>query len=51
MHEIYHDEGSVTYPGSECELQIIRTECIVINCCIQCRVEEFRVAEKVFGNT
>jgi hypothetical protein len=42
---------SKTYPCSKREFQIIRAEGLVINCGIQCLIEEVLVAEQVFGHT
>lgn len=43
--------SSKTYPCSKGEFQIIRAEGVVINCGIQCLIEEILVAEQVFGHT
>lgn len=42
---------SDTYPCSECELQIVGAEVVVINCSIQCLLEQILVPEQVFGYT
>lgn len=42
---------SETYPCSECELQIVGAEVVVINCSIKCLLEQILVPEQVFGYT
>lgn len=40
-----------THPRSKCELQIVGSECVVVNGCIKCLVEEVLVTEQVLRHT
>lgn len=40
-----------THPRSKRELQIVGAECVVVNGCIKCLVEEVLVPEQVLSHT